>query len=130
MDSKQLPCARRTVAVVDPRPSDYADLLDCALGAGVRIEFFASGRDAMRFSQTGSADLWVINADLPDMSGVDLCTMLRTHASDPVVYIVTDEYRPEVEKAARACSGSLFVCKPIRAQWLKTCFEWSRPAAA
>ena len=111
------------VAVVDPRPADYSALLEATLESGVRLEFLPSGQDALRLARTGGADLWVINADLPDMSGIDLCAMLRSHSSRQVVFVVTDTYRAEVERAARGGGASLFACKPVQTQWFDT---WAR----
>jgi len=113
-----------TVAVVDPRPGDYAALLGSHLGSQVRLQFLGSGRDALRLARTGGVTLWVINADLPDMSGLDLCSMLRTCSGRSVVYVVTDEYRMEDERAARLCGASFFGCKPVEAGWFD---DWPRP---
>ena len=112
------------VAVVDPRPADYAALLDSAAGEGLRVELLARGHEALRLARTGAVDLWVINTALPDMSGLDLCAMLKAQLSQPVIYVVTDDYCAEEERAARARRASFFGCKPVQAWWFNT---WSRP---
>lgn len=125
MGSMQQPLGRlrdTMVAVVDPRPADYAALLDVAARRKMRVEFLLRGRDALQLARTVGADLWVIHVALPDMSGFDLCTMLRTHAHRPVIYMVTDEYRVEDERAAWVHGASLFGCKPVPESW----FEPSR----
>lgn len=119
------PCGVRTVkmAVVDSRPEDYSALLEATLGSGASLEFLPSGQDALRLARTGGADLWVVNAELPDMSGIDLCAMLRAQSSRQVVFVVTDTYRAEVERAARGGGASLFACKPVQTQWFD---KWAR----
>jgi DNA-binding response OmpR family regulator len=112
-------CSVRTrrIAVVDPRPSDYSALLEAALEIEVRLEFLRSGRDALRLSRMEGADLWVINPVLPDMSGLDLCTMLRGHLARPVIYVIADRYRADDERAARIRGAALFGCKPVQMKW-------------
>ena len=126
MYSEQLQaCSARsaTVAVVDPRPGDYRVLLDAPSGA-MRLQFLCCGRDALRLSQSEQVDLWVIQLALPDMSGLELCQMLRARLSWPVIYVISDGYRAEDERAAWACGASLFGCKPVQAGWFE---PWAGP---
>ena len=130
MHSQQLearPARPATVAVVDPRPGDYGVLLDAPLGAEMRWQFLCCGRDALRLSQSEEVDLWVIHQVLPDMSGLELCEMLRARLSRPVIYVVSDRYCPDDERAARARGASLFGCKPVEAWWFE---PWARPPGA
>lgn len=127
MHSQQLetrPGGSATVAVVDPRPGDYRVLLDAPLSAAVRWEFLSCGRDALRLSRAEQIDLWVIHLVLPDMTGLELCTMLRARLCRPAIYIVSDEYCAEDERAARARGASLFGCKPIQPWWFE---PWAGP---
>ena len=78
---------------------------------------------ALRLAQSQKVDLWVINTVLADMSGVDLCRMLKDRSLPPVIYMVADVYHVEDERAARCCGVSLFGCKPIQASWFKSCVK-------
>lgn len=118
------PARRATVAVVDPRPGDYGALFDAPLGAAMRGEFLGCGRDALRLSQAEEVDLWVIHQVLPDMTGLELCGMLRARLRRPVIYIVGDGYSADAERAARAGGASLFGCKPVEAWWFE---PWAGP---
>ncbi len=129
MESQQLqvyPARCATVAVVDPRPGDYEVLLDAPVGS-LRPQFLSCGREALRLGQMEQVDLWVIHLVLPDMSGLDLCAMLKARLSRPVIYIVSDDYRAEDERAARARGASLFGCKPVQAWWFE---PWADPGRA
>ena len=129
MESQQLqvcPARSATVAVVDPRAADYGVLLDAPVGT-LRPQFLCCGREALRLCQTEQVDLWVIHLVLPDMSGLDLCATLKARLSRPVIYIVSDEYRPEDERAARARGASLFGCKPVQAWWFEPWSGVARP---
>ena len=112
-----------TIAVVDPRPADYASLLERALGPSVRLQFLPTGNDALQLARTADADLWVIHMVLPDMSGLDLCAMLKAQSARRVIYMVTDMYRAEDERAAWVHGASLFGCKPLPNSWLS---DWRR----
>jgi CheY-like chemotaxis protein len=109
---------------VDPQPGDYGMLLETPLGAELRWHFLSCGRDALRLSQAEEVDLWVVHLILPDMSGLELCEMLKTRLCHPVIYAVSDEYRAEDERAARARGASLFGCKPAEAGWFE---PWAGP---
>ena len=112
-----------TVAVVDPQPADYAPLLERTVGPLVRLQFLPTGRDALQLARTTEVDLWVIHMTLPDMSGLDLCAMLKAQSAGRVVYVVTDRYRAEDERAAWVHGASLFGCKPLPESWFT---DWRR----
>jgi DNA-binding response OmpR family regulator len=106
------------VVVVDPCPADYT-LIAAKVGKRQRDttwEFLASGREALRAARTRRVDLWIVNLSLPDISGLDLCRMLRErYAAD--LFVVADQYRAEDERAARVCGVSVFLCKPVDRHW-------------
>jgi len=108
------------VAVVDPRPQDYAGLLEDFAANGMSCHFLRLGRDALRLARARGADLWVVHVALPDMPGLDVCAMLRDRRPEAVVYMVADEYSAADERAARRSGAAVFACKPVRAGW----FEW------
>ena len=110
----------KTVAIVDSRPSDFVALLNVEDLPDINWRFAPSGRSALRLAQREQVDLWVINIALDDMSGADLCWMLKSRTRPPVIYIVTDAYREEDERTARGCGAALFGCKPIETSWFKT----------
>lgn len=124
MQVKTCPIRTATVAVADRQPSDYSALLQWALRAEMRLEFVMCGHDALRLARTDGPDFWVINTELPDMSGLDLCTMLRSQLRRPIVYMVTDRYHADDERAARVRGAAFFGAKPIQGWWFD---RWSRP---
>ena len=102
---------------------DYVSLLKRALGPSVRLQFLPTGNDALQLARTADADLWVIHMVLPDMSGLDLCAMLKAQSAQRVIYIVTDTYCAEDERAAWVHGASVFGCKPLPNSWLS---DWRR----
>ena len=87
-------------------------------------QFLACGRDALRLAQAQNVDLWVIHLVLPDMSGLELCELLKTRLSRPVIYLVGEHYCAEDERAARTRGAALFGCKPVEPWWFE---PWARP---
>ncbi|MGD0653937.1 MAG: response regulator [Thermoguttaceae bacterium] len=102
-----------TVAVVDRCPDDYADLVSDARGAGIRWRFVSNGNEALHMARTQPVDLWMVNSHLLDMSGLDVCALLKSRLAQPVIYVVTDNYDQAIEREARIRGAALFGCKPI-----------------
>jgi DNA-binding NtrC family response regulator len=112
---------RRTVCVVDGRPSDYESWLKTANTGNAEIRFFDRAADALRFAQGRSIDLWVVNGKLPGLSGLELCDMLKAQSSRTAVCIVADEYSAAAEQSAWAHRATLFAAKPAHEMLLD---EW------
>ncbi len=106
------------VYVVDRSPSDYRHLVDSAQDDEQTFAFFSDGRSALRVNPSSSHAVWIINLDLPDMSGLDLYQMLRSRFPASPVFVVNDQYRPDDERAARMSGATLYFCKPIQQEWL------------
>jgi DNA-binding response OmpR family regulator len=106
-----------TVAVVDSHPADYAVFPQAMQRFRTKWRFLATGQEALRLARSEYVDLWVVNVVLVDISGIDLCGMLRSRSPPPAVYMVTDAYRAEDERAARAAGAAMFGCKPITMEW-------------
>lgn len=113
------------VAVVDPRPGDYA----AALAANSRIDvcwrFLQTAGRALRVARTRRIDLWAVNAVLPDMSGLDLCQMLRDRDENAAVILVAESCNADQERIARRCGAVFYECKPLSAEWFESrlCFS-------
>jgi DNA-binding response OmpR family regulator len=107
------------VCIVDARAGDYQCLLEDRRFQGVEWEFVSTGSAALHIAQREKIALWVVNVRLPDRCGLDLCQMLKSHAADAVVYLLTDEYSAAQERAAWLAGASLFRPKPIDPTWFE-----------
>ena len=116
MNSTSKPSVR--VVIVDSVPQDYEALLAAAGTPGVSIHFLSSGRDALRFARRFESGLWVINTELPDMTGFDLATMLRSIRRSALVFIIGDEYRLDDELQALTLGLAKYLCKPLEPSWV------------
>jgi PleD family two-component response regulator len=106
-----------TIAVVDQQLNDYADFRYSIQKSFICWEFASTGQEALRLARKRFIDLWMINVALPDMSGLDLCSMLKDEL-DSIIYIITDHYTEEMEREARIRGATMFECKPARAEWI------------
>ncbi len=116
MNSISKPSVR--VVIVDSVPQDYEALLAAAGTPGVSIHFLSSGRDALRFARRFESGLWVINTELPDMTGFDLAAMLRSIRRSALVFMIGDEYRLDDEMQALTLGLAKYLCKPLEPSWI------------
>jgi DNA-binding response OmpR family regulator len=119
------------LCVVDPEQDDYQALNSLAQTCGVQVQLVASAEQALRLARTAKVDLWVINTKLPGLSGASLCGMLKERSVSTPVYLVSNQYTPEAERAAWSARATLFGCKGQAhvwfAQWLE--HRQRRPSA-
>ena len=113
-----------TCCVVDRRVSEHAGLLKSADDGAVRLVFVTSAREALATAHNGAlnggrpVDVWLVNVDLPDRSGLELVPMLRAVAPDSSICLMSDEYSVEAEQLSWKCGASMYRCKPSDASWL------------
>jgi len=130
----------REIVIVDAECSRYGDVVAAAQEGLVGAHFCVDGRSAVRLSRQFRADLWVIAADLPDMSGIDLVGLLARNVQQadvdplrsgarislgqldrvqrPAIFLVGDSYRPEDELRALAHGVSGYLVRPVSLETL------------
>ncbi len=102
---------RERVYVVDANCDGYERLSEDT--SGRQVVFFRSAREALRTQADCEPSMWVINVDLPDMSGADLQSMLRSRGSRTPLALVSDQYSVEDEMAARAAGAEMYFVKSL-----------------
>jgi DNA-binding response OmpR family regulator len=115
-----------TVVVVNACPSDLGSWQE----PDVRLISVGSGAEALRLAHTRSVDLWVVNTELPDLSGFELCEMLKSQHRQRTVCLMADAYSPQAERAAFAARATMFGCKPQLAAWIETWLAHRRQQSA
>lgn len=121
-----------SICVVDPRTSDYDAVETLATAAALAVRYFGRAGEALR-GETHDDWLWILNAHLPDMSGFELCEMLRRPPRvSSVVCIVSDNYSADDERLARASGASVYTSKPLPggflACWIASLVPRASPA--
>ncbi len=119
----QVKTTEAEIVVVDEHPGDYAELIDQLHDTGFRFRLVATGREALRLLPRNSAALWLVNVQLPDMSGFELFQSLHNRSEKTTVFLIGDRYAIEDELRSRAAGAALYACKPPCAAWLG---QWRR----
>ncbi len=115
------------VVVVDANRSQYVHLLDASNRNGKQSwHLFGTGRAVLRVMAPQSLlrvapfdpvqppkSLWLINTELPDMSGFDLVQMLRPNLAGATSVLIGSQYILEEEIAARRCGATMYLCQPL-----------------
>lgn len=99
------------IVVADARPHDYQELALLAVKYGWHVHQLTSATAALRLTRSMAVDLYLVNTNLPDMSGFDLFEMLHDRVPAARVFIVSDSYNDADERQAYRCGAALYVCK-------------------
>jgi CheY-like chemotaxis protein len=102
------------IVVADRRPHDYRDLAALASQHGWHVHLLTSGRATLRLADNTRVDLWMVNVQLPDMSGFDLYDMLHSNFFAERIFLVDDQYDPDRERHACGCGAALYLSKDPR----------------
>ena len=107
-----------TICVVDATPDDYDAVADTIPSQEGQLQFVPSGRAALRIDPALDPDLWIINMDLPDMSGLDLYPMIRSRFPSVPIYLVANQHSTDNEIRARSSGATMYFRKPLQSEWL------------
>jgi CheY-like chemotaxis protein len=106
------------VLVVDARPSDYAELAEYARRGGMGLSCLTSGAAALHAAKRMRPNLRIVNVRLPDMTGFDLVEKIGPRLQGADLFLVGDAYREEDELRAISLGATIFLCKPVKTEWL------------
>jgi len=104
---------RGRIVVVDEDPASYGPLLEAVAHAQQSLYFVPTGRAALRLPRQSDDRLWIINAELPDISAFALLEMLQERLHRVPVIVLGDCYRVEDELRACRSGAALYLCKPL-----------------
>ena len=79
-----------------------------------RLRFATNGRDALRLARTDAPDLVLLDIELPDLDGLEVCRQMKADpmlAEVPVVF-VTSHHDPAEELAGLSLGAVDFIHKP------------------
>ena len=92
------------VVVVDPQFDAYKDLAAAARQGKINLHFRSSGADAIKLARRTRVDVWLVAAELDDVSGADFVTLLQTHLGTSRLAIVESSGSAAATPAAAVLS--------------------------
>ncbi len=102
-----------TILIIDDEPG-VRDLLQDALGnAGYQVECATNGADGLDQLRRRSADLCIVDINMPTMNGFEFMEKLRAHdAKTPVLMLTARDSGDDVERGLRVGADD-YVRKPF-----------------
>jgi len=105
------------ILLVDDDPGAI-ELMARVLSAEGVLRFAVSGSDALRLARAVAPDLILLDAEMPGLSGFEVCAALKDDAglADIPVIFVTSHRNESFEVAGFAAGAVDFIAKPINPQ--------------
>jgi DNA-binding response OmpR family regulator len=104
----------RTVALVDDQ-EDFLFLVARFLSGRYRVATFSRAALALEGLEAEAPDLIILDAQMPELTGYELCRRLRARpalAAVPVVFL-TGSAGGDAEARGEELGAARFLCKPI-----------------
>ena len=107
------------VAILEDDPDQLALLKRWLSDAGHDVHAYSSGRDAMRLAGRESFDIYVLDWQVPDVSGADVLVWVRENVSKlvPVLFVTVRDSEEDIVFALEKGADDYMV-KPARRQEL------------
>jgi DNA-binding response OmpR family regulator len=81
----------RTILVVDDEPTLRETLVDALLAEGFRVVAAADGAQALTLFRAERPDLVLLDLMLPELSGIEVCRIIRSESVVPIVMLTARE---------------------------------------
>jgi DNA-binding response OmpR family regulator len=102
----------RTILVVDDEPTLRETLVDALEVEGFRVVSAADGREALTRFREDRPDLVLLDLMLPEMSGIEVCRIIRAESAVPIVMLTAKD--SELDKVVGLELGADdYVTKPF-----------------
>jgi DNA-binding response OmpR family regulator len=102
----------RTILVVDDEPTLRETLVDALEADGFRVVSAADGREALTRFRTERPDLVLLDLMLPELSGIEVCRIIRAESGVPIVMLTAKD--SELDKVVGLELGADdYVTKPF-----------------
>lgn len=102
-----------TILVIDDEPGVRDLLQDALSGAGYRVEVATNGADGLDQLRRRSADLCIVDVNMPTMNGFEFLEKLRAHdPKTPVLMLTARDSSDDVEQGLREGADD-YVRKPF-----------------
>lgn len=104
--------SREQILIVDDEP-DISELVGMYLDReGFRFQAVTTGADALALAPTLQPQLIILDVQLPDMEGYELCAKLRQTTSAPILFLTCKDTETDMV-VGLSVGGDDFVSKPF-----------------
>jgi len=118
---------RRSIMVVDDNPANLKLIEDMLGQAGFDVRSFPRGRLALVEAANDPPDLILLDINMPEMTGFDVCRRLKSDerlAQIPVLFLsALSETEDRVRVKALRCGGVDFISKPFQFEEVRARIE-------
>ncbi len=90
---------------------------------GIEFRDYPGGRSVLRRAAEQNA-IWLIDIELPDMSGLDLYDMIHERLRGSAVCMIGTVYCQADEVRAHCAGATIYASRPVEAAWLQRCVEF------
>jgi signal transduction histidine kinase len=107
-----------SIMVVDDQPANLKLLEDMLKGRGYKVQSFPRGRLALAAAAQNPPDLFLLDINMPEMNGYEVCTSLKSHpelSSAPVIFLSALSGTEDKVKAFQA-GGADYITKPFQVE--------------
>ena len=101
------------------RKETYEPLKAAGQASGIGFTFLATADEALRSPAPAGVLAWMINMQLPDMSGLELYQLLRSRLANVPVLMVDEQYDAAREVSVLTVGRLHYVCKPLDSSWVE-----------
>lgn len=110
------PAASGNVMVVDDNPANLKLMEEILRRRGYEVSCFPRGRMALKAAAEAPPDLILLDIDMPEMTGYEVCTQLKSNellSGIPVIFLSALN-APEDRLRGFRCGGVDYVSKPFQ----------------
>ncbi len=115
--TEQLQISRQaTILMVDDVPSNLAALSDMLTTFGYRVQQARNGRSALELIKAKLPDLILLDINMPDMNGYEVCERLKVDANTRDIPVIFISALSETENVVRGfeLGGVDYITKPFQ----------------
>ena len=112
------PSEHASIMVVDDQPANLKLLEDMLKDRGYKVRSFPRGRLAIAAAAQNPPDLFLLDINMPEMNGYEVCASLKSHpalSSAPVIFLSALSATEDKVKAFQV-GGADYITKPFQVE--------------
>jgi putative two-component system response regulator len=109
-------CDQASIMVVDDEPANLRLLRELLSQQGYEVQLFSDGQLALSEAVSRPPDLILLDVNMPEMDGYEVCGQLRAYpslAQTPVIFLSASDGVEDKVKAFR-CGAADYITKPFQ----------------